>query len=306
MAEFMEGLDTTRMSGAMEHAAENLSLIYAGGCMAIDAGILPYQKSDVLRAVERCFRDALQTAAEESDPLLRAKRLLCRHLESNRIFEMKSPNDRFDASRFDGYVAKDGGRWRYVIRAASLRDWFKTEPGAARGIVAWLQEKGCLLARQPRPTKGADRPTDWAERTLVWPDRQPTSVRSISLLRSLCEIGARMDGADAPDFVGPVSPTSQSAFGLIHRRRRCAQARNCRAGASCRGIVRPLPGQCNSLFPLQRRRRPTSPIRIGAGAAAAHRARRAVVAAPGEIARRSAARSAGTEALEDEYHARAN
>ena len=180
MAEFMEGLDTTRMSGAMEHAAENLSLIYAGGCMAIEAGILPYRKSDVLRAVERCFRDALLTATEESDPLLRAKRLLCRHLEGNRIFEMKSPNDSFDARRFDGYIANYGGRWRYVIHAASLRDWFKTEPEAARGIVAWLQEKGCLLARQPRrPTKGADRPTDWAERAVVWPDRQSTSVRSI-------------------------------------------------------------------------------------------------------------------------------
>ena len=180
MAEFMEGLDTTRMSGAMEHAAENLSLIYAGGCMAIDAGILPYQKSDVLRAVERCFRRGVQTAAEESDPLLRAKRLLRRHLEGNRIFEMKSPNDSFDAPRFDGYVAKDRGRCRHVIRAASLRDWFKTEPGAAKGIVDWLQERGCLLARQPRrPTKGADRRTDWAERAVVWPDRQSTSVRSI-------------------------------------------------------------------------------------------------------------------------------
>ena len=115
MAEFMDGLDTTRMSGAMEHAAENLSLIYAGGCLAIDAGILPYRKSDVLRAVERCFRHALQTAAEESDPMLRAKRLLRRYLESNHIVEMKSPNDSFDARRFDGYVADDGGRSRYVV-----------------------------------------------------------------------------------------------------------------------------------------------------------------------------------------------
>jgi Domain of unknown function (DUF927) len=177
MAEFMEGLDTTRMSGAMEHAAENLSLIYAGGCVAIDAGVLPYQKSDVLRAVERCFRDALQTAAEESDPLLRAKRLLRRCLESNRIFEVKSPNDSFDARRFDGYVANCDGRWRYVIRAASLRDWLKTELGAARGIVEWLEERRRLLARQPRSLEKADRPTDWAERIFVWPDK--SSVRSM-------------------------------------------------------------------------------------------------------------------------------
>jgi hypothetical protein len=179
MAEFMEGLDTTRMSGAMEHAAENFSLIYAGGCLAIDAGILRYRKSDLLRAVERCFRRTLQTAAEERDPLLRAKRLLRRRLESKVIMQLKSGSDSFDARRFDGYVATDGGRWRYVIRAASLRDWFKTEPGAARGIVAWLEQKRCLLPRQPRSAKGVDRPSDWAERTLVWRDRQSTSVRSI-------------------------------------------------------------------------------------------------------------------------------
>jgi hypothetical protein len=187
MAEFMEGLDTTRMSGATEHAAENLSLVHAGGCLAIDAGVLPYPKSGVLRAVERCFRDALQTASEESDPLLRAKRLFRRHLEGDRIFEMKLPNDSFDARRFDGYVANCGGRWRYVIRAASLRDWFKTEPGAARGVIDWLEEKRYLLARQSRSVKKTDRPTDWAERTSVWPDRRRTSVRSIIFYDPLAE-----------------------------------------------------------------------------------------------------------------------
>jgi hypothetical protein len=177
MAEFMEGLDMTGMSSATEHAAENFSVIYAGSCLAIDAGVLPYRKSSAAGAVERCFREAVQNAAEVSDPLLRAKRLLRRYLESNRVFESTSPSDTFDSRRFDGYVFQDGDRWRYVIRAASLRDWFKTKPGAAKEIVAWLHEKGCLLARQPRSAVGADRPTDWAERTMVWPDR--TSVRSI-------------------------------------------------------------------------------------------------------------------------------
>jgi hypothetical protein len=179
MAEFMEGLDTTRMSGAMEHAAENFSLIYAGGCMAIDAGTLPYQKSDVLRAIERCFHDALQAVAEESDPLLRAKRILRRRLESDRIFDVKSPKDMFDARRFDGYVTNDGGRWKYVIRAASFRDWLKTEAGAVGGIVAWLAQMRCLLPRQSRSALNASRPADWAERTFIWTDRKSTSVRSL-------------------------------------------------------------------------------------------------------------------------------
>jgi hypothetical protein len=179
MAEFMERIDTSPMTPAQEHASENFALVYAGGCVAIDAGILPYLKKDVRRAITRCCRDALQTAREDNDPLLRAKWILRRWLESDRIFEMKSPNDRFDESRFGGYVIKDGQRSKYVIRAATLRRWFKTEPAALRGIIAWLEGKRCLVARNPRTTGIARRPTDWAERIVTWPDRQSTTVRSI-------------------------------------------------------------------------------------------------------------------------------
>ena len=179
-AEYLEGVDTSRMTGAMEHAAENCAFIYAGGCVAVDAGILPYLKKDVMRAITRCCRDALQAANGVRDPLLRAKRVLRRNLESGVIFRRKSSKDRFDTRTYHGYVTQGGQRSTYVIRAASLREWFKTEPGALRGIIAWLEERRCLLARESRTTKTDDRPTDWAERTVVWPDRKPTPVRSIT------------------------------------------------------------------------------------------------------------------------------
>ncbi len=97
---FMEELDTQSMSGATEHAVENLSLMFAGGCMAIDAGILDYAKRDRLRAIERCFRDAVDTAGEERDPLLRAKSILRRRLGGSRIFRLKSPNASFASDDF--------------------------------------------------------------------------------------------------------------------------------------------------------------------------------------------------------------
>jgi hypothetical protein len=148
--------------------------------MAVDADVLPFQKKEMLRAIERCFRDFLQTAREDSDPILRAKRVLRRRLESDVIFQRKSSRDRFDARAYHGYVTQDRQRSTYVIRAASLREWLKTEPGTLRGIIAWLEEKRCLLARESRTTKTDDRPTDWAERTVVWPNRKSTPVRSIT------------------------------------------------------------------------------------------------------------------------------
>jgi hypothetical protein len=176
---FMAELDTENMSGAMEHAADNFSLIVAGGFLAIDAGVLPYKKGEVMRAVKRCFLSAISITAEERDPLAGAKGILSKRLKGGRIFRVRSSNGSFDARRFDGYVVKDGERWRYVIRASSLREWFKTEPRAYKIMIEWLEKKRCLLARQSRSTEMVERPTDWAERTVVWPDQQSTATRSV-------------------------------------------------------------------------------------------------------------------------------
>jgi hypothetical protein len=178
MEGFMEGIDTAGMSGGAEHAAENCALIYAGGCMAIDADLLPYRKQDVMRAVTRCFRDVLRST-RDNDPLVAAKRLLRRHLRSDAIFNQRRPDDQFDGQGYDGYVTVQGGRPQYVVRASSLREWFKTEPGAFRRIIDWLKKKRCLLPRAARETQINDRPTDWAERITKWPDGKSTSVRSI-------------------------------------------------------------------------------------------------------------------------------
>ena len=172
MQKFMDGLDTESMNGAIEHAAENFSLILAGGVLAVDAGVLRYRKIDLLRAVTRCFLSAISVTAEERDPLASGQAILRKRLKGDCIFRQRSSNAPFDAGQFDGYVVKDGERWRYVIRASSLREWFKTEPRAYKLIVEWLEKKRCLLARQSRSTEIVERPTDWAERTLVWPERK--------------------------------------------------------------------------------------------------------------------------------------
>jgi putative DNA primase/helicase len=179
MQKFMDGLDTESMSGAIEHAAENFSLILAGGVLAIDAGLLPYEKGDLLRAVTRCFLSAISVTAEERDPLASGKAILVKRLKGDRIFRRSSSNGSFDAGQFDGYVVRDGERLKYVIRASSFREWFKTELGAHKEIIWWLEQKRCLLARQSRSTEIAGRPTDWAERTFAWPGKQSTPTRSI-------------------------------------------------------------------------------------------------------------------------------
>ena len=169
MAEFMREIDTAGISGAAEHAAENCSLVYAGGCMAIEAGLLPYRKEEVLRATTRCFCGALEADRNDADPLLRAKRLLRSWLRSDRVVELKISNDRFDANRYQGYAIGVGQRRRYVVRAASMRMWLSRQPGGFRDAVLWLERQRRLQPRQSR-TAG-NRPADWMERSVVWPAR---------------------------------------------------------------------------------------------------------------------------------------
>jgi hypothetical protein len=116
---------------------------------------------------------------EERDPLLRAKRVLRQRLNSDRVFQMRSSRSSFVARSFDGYAAKDGEKMRYVIRARSMREWFKNEPGAFRGIIEWLARRGCLQPRQSRSARAEQQPTDWAERNLAWPDKRKTVTRSV-------------------------------------------------------------------------------------------------------------------------------
>ena len=148
--------------------------------MAIDARILNWKKGDLLRAVKRCFESAVGSAVEEADPLLRAKQLLHGRLTGDRIFRVKPSSPSFDAGRFDGFVAKEGERWKCVVRAASLREWLKTEAGAHQGIIRWLEQVRCLLPREVRSTQAGGRPSDWAERNINWPSgSNGTVTRSV-------------------------------------------------------------------------------------------------------------------------------
>jgi hypothetical protein len=43
----------------------NASLIYAGGCMAIEAGLLPYTKQRLGDSIRECFGSSFRTALLE-------------------------------------------------------------------------------------------------------------------------------------------------------------------------------------------------------------------------------------------------
>ena len=165
-----------QLSGAAAHAFDNVAMIFAGGSIAIDADLLPYDKEELAAAIWRCTRDSIPTSNPQRDPLTRAERDLRVGMRKARVYH-SAQDGRFDSERFEGFVTKRQGRTTYVVRTKDFRAWFDDgDPLALGRALAWLQQRGCLRARRARAT-AAHRPADWASRTVIWPDRR--AVRSV-------------------------------------------------------------------------------------------------------------------------------
>ena len=175
MKRFIERLEIDNLSGAIEDAADNMSLVCAGGCMAVDAGLLPYTKDEVFRAIATCFREALQLLEEEDDALERAKRILRKKLVDAPIATLDPEHRTMLGERCDGYVFNEDGRRRYVIRAPIFRAWFDGDRKSHAAALEWLEQKGFLSARRVRDHGAKRAQPDWAEKNVKWPgNAKPT------------------------------------------------------------------------------------------------------------------------------------
>ena len=79
MDEFLAEAEGHGLEGALEHAARNMALVFAGGRLGIDAGLLPWEPDGLLKAISSCFERALahinhhESAPQRAQEILRAK-----------------------------------------------------------------------------------------------------------------------------------------------------------------------------------------------------------------------------------------
>lgn len=76
MEGFYKAYDTSTLDGALQHAAQYFALIYAGGRLAIAAGILPWNRKDLRAAVVQCFDAAVDEVDKYDNALEKAKKRL--------------------------------------------------------------------------------------------------------------------------------------------------------------------------------------------------------------------------------------
>ena len=161
------------VKGALEHARQNMGLLYAGGRLAIDAGVVPWKPAQLQRAVAICWRRALDLHRKQKDALTQGKRALPANLKSQKI-KKRGHSASFSPTQADGfYVMRDGVR-TYTVHAAAMRKWLGTDPKQFDRLLDWLDAERFLIPRKSRTGMAG---SDWAIQTPKWPHGK--SVRSI-------------------------------------------------------------------------------------------------------------------------------
>ncbi len=178
-----------RLDGALEHAGRNFALIYAGGCMAIEAKILPWTEASLFRAVDACFHAAVEDIRGHTNSLGRARAILKKKLKSDEIVQAQ-PGKTVTPERCAGYWQEEGGIRSYTIHARRFRRWFASRAQAV-AVLRWLYDQGDLIGEKGK-IRPSPKTTQWAERSCRWPGEKV--VKSIRIRDPFLSTGVRNDG----------------------------------------------------------------------------------------------------------------
>jgi putative DNA primase/helicase len=164
MAEFLEFLDMDLKEGALQHAARNFALVYAGGRLAMQAGLLPWREERLRSAIRTCFKAGLRSISKQEDVETKARRILRAMLKENDFptdRKGKAPNP-----KADGFKVREDGIRVYKIRSQFFVRQF---PSKAHAIAAltWLDRKGALRTAGPARDPGK---YEWAVTSPRWPE----------------------------------------------------------------------------------------------------------------------------------------
>ena len=174
MDEMAQHTNSPPVKGAHEHARQNMALLYAGGRLAIDAGVLPWTTEQLLKAVTACWQRAIDLHRDKKDVLTEAKRALRDNLKSERV-RRRGSSASFSPEEVDGYYVMEEDTTRiYTVHAAAMRRWLGNDAKQFKVLLEWLESEGFLKPRQSRTDKTD---SDWAIQTPKWPNGK--SVRSI-------------------------------------------------------------------------------------------------------------------------------
>lgn len=178
--------------------------IFAGGCVAMQAGILPNRPRALKAALVRCFRAAASHARQSVFTLDDLKERLRDRLTSEQV-RKAGRNASFGPNNREGFYRTIDKRRVYTVHARAFRSWFANRAQCI-AVLRWLDGDG-LLHMGERRYRVSDVSTEWAERGPRWPDGQPH--KSYVFRNPFPELGAH--SAAPAENTAPKTRRSDSA-----------------------------------------------------------------------------------------------
>nr|WP_171015512.1 DUF927 domain-containing protein [Methylobacterium sp. L1A1] len=177
VSKFERVVGSSSLSPVAQDIVAKFGVIYAGGMLAIRAGVLRLDKREVAQAVKRACQAALAALPDPAAELLASLALLKERLASGAIIDLDTSTRREQRMmrNADGFQRPKGQGVEFVIRAQVFAGWFGTL-ARVRRLLEWLDDEGLLDHGRER---SRERSNHWAQKQVTWPDE--TRVRSISL-----------------------------------------------------------------------------------------------------------------------------
>ena len=146
MAEFDRALDLKSDVGGIRHAAKNFSLIYAGGVLAIGAGLLPVTNGRLLKSIVTCFRDGLLPTARPKELEGNALKQLIAGLKNTTLPEKADLKPGGDPVGFRRAMSSSDARIMFAIKPACFERWF-ADPPRCQSALRWMDADKLLQLR---------------------------------------------------------------------------------------------------------------------------------------------------------------
>lgn len=156
-----------RGAGQARCDIDRLALLYAGGCLAIAAGVLPWPRDRLLQGLLASYRAIARHRREQQFTARKIERVLAHRLRPPLVVRRRLGR-RFGPERHAGFYDKVDGERLFTVHAKAFRRWFGG-PAGCRAALHWLHTRG-LLQRAVRTVPIAANINQWAVRTPRWPD----------------------------------------------------------------------------------------------------------------------------------------
>ncbi len=121
--EFVDHMPQAAHDGVICQMATHFGLLYAGGILAIESGVLPWTRDHLQTALRRGFNDAV-AGSRPVDLLATGLDILRAKLSVEIV--VRNPDSTFGVNDHAGYWRRIGGEKTYVVHARQFREWFAT------------------------------------------------------------------------------------------------------------------------------------------------------------------------------------